>query len=134
MSHVEFYCINLFFFSFQEITSRTRCCCPVSGLLSFYTHSEWIVLSFQRRLSVKRERKIYGRKLFLFHNFLVACRHGRLCCQKNCYFYIIYKICKNIDIVLYMYMFLWNLLFLAIQVIPICLFSFHPWIIGLTQN
>ena len=26
-------------------------------------------------------------------------------------------------------MFLWNLLFLAIQVIPICLFSFHPWII-----
>ena len=26
-------------------------------------------------------------------------------------------------------MFLWNLLFLAIQVIPICLFLFHPWII-----
>ena len=24
-------------------------------------------------------------------------------------------------------MFLWNLLFLAIKVIPICLFSFHPW-------
>ena len=28
-------------------------------------------------------------------------------------------------------MLLWNLLFLAIQVIPICLFSFHPWIIDL---
>ena len=26
-------------------------------------------------------------------------------------------------------MFLWNLLFLAIQVKTICLFSFHPWII-----
>ena len=31
---------------------------------------------------------------------------GGLYCQNNCYFYdIIYKICENIDIALYMYMF-----------------------------
>jgi hypothetical protein len=28
--------------------------------------------------------------------------------KKNGYFYIIYEICENIDIALYMYMFLWN--------------------------
>jgi hypothetical protein len=42
---------------------------------------------FERRLSVKRERKIYGRKLFLFHNFLAACRRGGLCCQKKWLFF-----------------------------------------------
>ena len=41
-SDVEFYRI-IIFFSFHGITSITRCCFPVSSLLSFYPHSEWIV-------------------------------------------------------------------------------------------
>ena len=114
MSHVEFYCINLFFFSFQEITSRTRCL--FSGFRSAqFLYTFWVDCTFlpwsasilERRLSVKRERKIYGRKLFLFHNFLAACRRGGLCCQKKWLFlYYLWNLWKYWYCFIYVYVFM----------------------------
>ena len=54
------------------------------------TFFPWSASIFERRFSVKRERKLYGRKLFLFHNFLAACRRGGLCCQKKMVIFILF--------------------------------------------
>ena len=50
---------------------------------------------------------------------LAACKRGGLCCNKKIVIFILFIRFVKILILLYICMFLWNLLFLAIQVIPI---------------
>jgi uncharacterized membrane protein len=107
-----------------------------SGLLSFYPHSEWIVFLsmickyFGKKVVREKRKKDIWEEDLLVSYFWRSVSEADFVAKKNVIFILFIRFVK-ILILVYICMFLWNLLFLAIQVIPICLFSFHPWIIGL---